>query len=557
MSEHPSRVFRIVSWVLLLTAAILIVRAFDFNLVSLRWPVSICLDASILRFESHSMLNGIWPWRDLLSINLPLTHYIHASGIYLFGPDDLGFRLLDLFWILTLAALAALYLRRRSPIAGWIGGALMIGLPIEATPFGAFQRETLMLPLWLIALWCADHLNERRSVDWRAALCFGVAVALAMWIKPTSILLYVLLLPGFFTSFRKRRSILPAIRVHGWLIVGGLLASTLVLLPLILSGTLLDFFVRWPADVVAYNRLFEPRPIASLTIDLFTLQPGRWSMPLNEGLHTPVDTGHFGLMPLFALGIFLAVVRRRLTLLLFLGAGLGSYLLQQRGFQYHLYPVWFGFNLVAAIVVGELLNGRLLFLRLRKLAPHWNLRHVARLASAIALAGLALLCAGMLSRQSRAIRQYAGMDLYNRKSPSMVADFRTVEAIGALATQLRQRGKAKPVLQTFENSAIALGSVSRYGLGFASRFTTEWLIWSDSERRQAGRRQLMDAMQQNPPDIVAWNAGSVDGPERERLKTFPELQSWLESNYVRKQIVSEINGEEYLLFVHRQHSITE
>ena len=126
MFETPDSRFRrflplVLYAVLIVVLALIALRALDFLRHSLAWPLSICLDASILRFESWSMWNGVWPWRDIVSINLPVTHYIHIAGLSLFGTDDRAFRLLDASYLLGTAVLTALYLLRSSKLAAFSG----------------------------------------------------------------------------------------------------------------------------------------------------------------------------------------------------------------------------------------------------------------------------------------------------------------------------------------------------------------------------------------------------------------------------------------------------
>ena len=75
-------------------------RAFYY---SLRWPVSICPDAALHWVEGLRLLNGTWPYRDVLTLNLPLTYYINVLGLLVFGRDSFSFRILDLSWVVGVA----------------------------------------------------------------------------------------------------------------------------------------------------------------------------------------------------------------------------------------------------------------------------------------------------------------------------------------------------------------------------------------------------------------------------------------------------------------------
>ena len=111
--------------------------------------MSICLDAALHWVEGLRLLNGTWPYRDVLTLNLPLTYYINVLGLLIFGRDSLSFRILDLVWVVGVAALSSAYLYRFTKLGALVAFVLVLRLPVEATPLGAFERETLMLPFWL------------------------------------------------------------------------------------------------------------------------------------------------------------------------------------------------------------------------------------------------------------------------------------------------------------------------------------------------------------------------------------------------------------------------
>ena len=548
--------YRILKVFLCSVSFVLFARAVDFMLVSLRWPLSICLDASLLRFESYSILGGRWPWRDIAVTDLPVTHFIHIAGLWIFGKDDIGFRLFDTAWVFFLGGIAFFYLRRYSKIAAWLGFAVVLTLPAEAAPYGAFQRETLMLPLWTGGLLIAEEMEKAEGKRLLLyGFFFGLLLILACFIKPTSLLLFAMITGKYINIKREGDFIRQAGALTGSVAAGLLLAVLLVMFPLLIAGVIPAFPVSWIEQSLIFQTVYGhttiSRSIPVLIARLITFRPENWFLPLNMGVETPVDTGHLTLFHVFSLTLALFFMRVRAPIFGFLLAGLLSYLLQRRGFAYHLYPVWFGLNLAMAVAVAGLyllLSGgkenSFLVIPSFFVGHRFQDRIRPVLLSIVVLVGFSA-----LYRQHRSLKAYTGTGLYDRRNPGRSVDFLTVEEIGHIAGELRRQGRTSITIQTFEDSSIALGSVMKYDLSFVSAYPVEYAFWEESKWRTEARERLMLALNKNNPDIIAYDAYSELSPERRRLDGFPQLKEFLEKKYRRNSVVHERTGGDYWIYI--------
>jgi len=525
----------------------ILLRGVDSMLLSLRWPLSISLDASILRFESWSWMHGQMPWVDILSLNLPLTHYIHMFGLLVFGSDDLGFRITDVTWIGILAVCTFIALRPYSRVAALTGAILTTTLVCEATPFGAFQREALMIPFWLVILFCSVRLlapetfaPRIRGLLWAVGAC---AFTLACWIKPTSIAAgLMLLLPLLRADARDRLRILT-INLFVFFV-----ASALVLLPVLISGHLFDATRSWWSLNLTYAS-WEAKPILPLLSNIFVLSPTRWMLPLNLPVASVGDTGHLTLFHLVTLIAFLFLRRRKQDqqVLLFLLAGLISFLSQRRGFQYHIYPLWHGFNLVIAILVGDCIS-KLASVPSGAIDQGPNKRSHASILVSILL--LALILTSLVGRQSESQRAYRGTGLLNKKASQKPVEFQIVQRVAEKADEMRKGNQDRTLrYQVIEDASIALGAVIPSNLTYASRFPVDYLFFTDSPYRDQFRDQLMQALREKKPEIIVYSANFPGSAKARRIDTFPELKAFLQNYEI--EVVTEKHGIQYFLYTRR------
>ena len=546
---------RIPGFIVATCGAVLAMRGLHFLYHSLHWPLSICLDAVILRFESWSMLDGVWPWRDIVSINLPVTHYIHILGLWLFGTDDFAFRLMDASYILLIALMTAAYLSRVSLLAAGLGAALVLCLPHEATPYGAFQREVLMLPLWLATLWWTEEVYARfQATDdpstlkshWtdpalpRTYILPGVLAVITIAIKPTSALLFLFFALALLAVAIRAGRLAWLIRGTAVALLALAITIALVFAPLYVSdpGLPRAFLEGWLQQTRAYAAVTETIAPLKLLGTLVTLNPSHWTLALNQPLHGPADTGHLTLLHLCVFGLWFIYALRKgrpWLLVLFALAALLQYLLQMRGFQYHLYPLWYAFALAAAVAISDALNNR------HEGARRW-----------IVIAAGVVLALSLVAQQNASLRTYRGTGLYDPGHPERVPRFKVAERLETMAGRIRAgRGEGYDpglYLQTFEHATIALGAAIPGNLKLASRYPVDYIVWEESPFRAAAREDMLKDLREHRPELVAYAAGHDPG-QKARLETWPELGAWLEASYVRREVIQEFNGDEYWIYV--------
>jgi 4-amino-4-deoxy-L-arabinose transferase-like glycosyltransferase len=74
-----------------------------------------------------------------------------------------------------------------------VGASLCLTLSENATNFGAFQRETMMLPFWILSLISYDKIIEGKSQRLYGFL-LGTYICISALVKPTGFLLLILIL---------------------------------------------------------------------------------------------------------------------------------------------------------------------------------------------------------------------------------------------------------------------------------------------------------------------------------------------------------------------------
>ncbi|MCB1322685.1 MAG: hypothetical protein KDK34_20665 [Leptospiraceae bacterium] len=583
------------------------VRAAYYMWVSLEWPAAISPDASILRFEAYMILRGSWPYRDIVSINLPVTHYLNILGLWLFGPSGFGFRLMDISWQLFCAILLAIYLWRYSIPAAVIAFSLALTFTISGTPYGGFQRELMMVPFWVggIALWqiamrrlqsitgkgnTDSSLNvpvgligQAKSHGW---LLGGSTVlfTLATFIKPASLFVWVLLMAISIaihtipSVHRKYQSPMAALQPYVFWIAGGLIGIGLVLSPLLLSGMIPDFPGGWLDQLEVYG---QHEIQAGSDSALLTLRPAHWFLALNSPVQSATDIGHFTLFTVFVFLLWLFLERnqlRRYALLAFLAGGLLNYYMQGRSFAYHLFLAWYALQIMLAIVLAEMLRGveaprpqwwrrvpglRVLSDQSQSTSPGVRTRRIVRTVLVIVLLAMSYTA---LRRQTLSLRPYENTGLLERKPAQRPYDFKTVHRIQSWAQAIKaeyvknsgsgENSTAIPSvsISVLEDHSVAIAAIVPRALEYIGPFPVEYNLWIDSQKQERDRLRFMRALLEQPPDIIAIAAAGPDDPERlQQLGGFIEFRRLLADQYALRETVTEIDGRAYWLYIHNRH----
>ena len=211
--------------------------------VSLIFPFG--RDQGIHAYVGDAMLSGQVFYRDAYDFKPPLTYFIHALALLLFGHSMLAIRLLDLLWTLATAFLIYLLLARtlRRNWTAALGAALY---PFQYYVLGYwYTAQTdgwLNLPL-AAALLCVvlarenDAVPRRFRQSWLAA---GALIGIAFLFKYTAAALLPVLLALGWLRYRGRPLLardailtqlagfcVPVLLMLGYLLISGALPAFL------------------------------------------------------------------------------------------------------------------------------------------------------------------------------------------------------------------------------------------------------------------------------------------------------------------------------------------
>ena len=145
-----------------------------------RWPL--VHDAPLMHYVVWAMAHGQVPYRDIVEMNMPGTYVIEGAAMRVLGGGAFGWWLWDA--LLGLAAvLSSIWIAgpgRRS--AGVVGGGLTYLFHLSDGAWNLGQRDWTVAVLLLLGFGCLFAALRRRQPAWMAGfLCFA---GLAASIKP-------------------------------------------------------------------------------------------------------------------------------------------------------------------------------------------------------------------------------------------------------------------------------------------------------------------------------------------------------------------------------------
>jgi len=448
---------------------------------SLRWPL--VHDGALMHYIAARLLEGAVPYRDLFDMNFPGAYLAHMLGLGLLGPGDGAFRAFDL--LLLGATLAGLGVALRG--YGVAAAAAAIGLfwlyHVAGGAWRAGQRDlVLCLPLAWTTTAALAHV---RRGDARSLGLAGLGLGVAVWVKPHALLLGPVLAWLAWSGPRGSGRapliralalglVAPAVPILAWLAATGGLGAFLD----IVGGYLVPLYSRvGRVPLLPVLRGWDLGPV------LLT-GAGLW---VAGGLAALWWTG--------------ALDRRAGLLAAGVGYGVLHFVLQGKGWAYHLYPLALFAVAVGAAGLGAALR-----------AP----RPLAAMALLLALAvtGADLRAKGTLNLE-----------------PTWIAESRDrAHAAAAALRPLVGRGDTVQVLDTTAGGVHALFLL---GARQPTRFLYDFPFYHDVETAYVRRlrAELLTGLRATPPVAVllferGWPAGGY-----ERLAAFPELDAWLRAGY--------------------------
>ena len=455
--------------------------------LSLPWPLF--HDAPLMHYIAWRIGEGAVPYRDLFDMNAPGVYLLHLAVLRFLGPSDLAWRAFDLFALAMAVIVVALVARPWGRIAAVGSGLAFACYHLAGGAWQAGQRDFLLCPFLLVgALGVARWIERRRDGEsaGRASLAWsGLGMGAAVAIKPHALAFAALLgAVVIATAWRAGdATALPAL-----VYAAGVAA---VPLALVLWLAAIGGLGPWWRIVTTYLVPLYSRLGRSLPWTVY-----RWQVWIPMGLAAALSVGSAAWHHRFG--------ARHLIALLGVVYGVAHYVVQGKGWEYHLYPLA---TFVAVLMFAEL--EPLLARRVVLGAP---------LAASL-LAALALLAAKGVEASSA---QWAW-------------DKERLARICAYDIAVRRRpGDTVQVLDTTEGGVHALFLA---GARQPTRFLYDFHFFHDTDTPvvQALRAELIRDLDARPPRFIVlfergWPAGGY-----ERLDTFPELRERIATRYALVQ----------------------
>ncbi len=494
-------------------------------------------------------LHGNVPYRDFFAINLPFSHIVHALGILAFGDTDTGLRLLNLSALLIAAFVSSLYLWRHSRLAAIVAFSLTLTLTAEASTFGQLQRETLLLPVWIGALWMIEKIIQAAS--YRLWIVWGALLGVSLLIKPTSFFFGAMLFFYFAIRTHGRNIRISwkesAITLTRTVLMAGCGLLVVFLVPVIL-GYPPDYLLLWKKNLDVFTYGIPLVPPSRLLFRPLTLHPenilNSWNKPYS--IEGELVIGVFTLFHVAVLAAFVMYYRKdteKLSLLFLVAGGYISYLIQRRGYAYHLIPVWHGLNLMLSVLIAD-------FARKHQAREKKPSKGVFLKSSYFKYLAIFLMLL-VLVRFRNSERVYSDTGFGYLLKPTTPPTIPIVAEINATANVLREKKpERRPSIQLLELNTLALGAVLGHDIEYASGFAVADPIVSSHPDASFFRKKLMTALKRRPPDlfVIALFRDSLE----DVLKDAPEIRSFLEEHYYPYKRVNV--QPEYLIFVHNDLS---
>jgi len=474
---------------------------------SLHWPL--IHDAPLFHYVAWLLGQGLVPYRDIFDMNLPGVYLLHWAVLATAGGGDLAWRLFDLAWLAATAALLYVFCRPLGGVVGAAGAALLFVLYHLAGGAWHVGQRDFLLCLFLAAGACGVARAWEGGGSRLALLWGGAALGAGLTIKPyaAGILWLGSAAAGAAAVRRAGRAALPgAAAVLG----AGCAAPVLVFGWLAWRGGLGAFWDTLVGYVIPFYSQLGREPLWAA---LGWHAHGRSLLALLAalalwGLLVPAAPS-FGIRrPLAAVGV---------------GAGALHFVLQGKGWEYHLYPLVF-FLCALAAPAGEAVMA----------AGAPRAREVARAAAIVLFAATAM----VLGAKAVEAMDAQWIDAKARRVAAITRD------LGPLVPD----GGTAQVLDVTEGGIHAL---FRLQLRQPTRFLYDFHFFHDESapRIQGLRAELVRGLEQGRPAAVVVLRDSWLERGYDRLDRFPELRDLLARSYALA-----VQGDDYRIYAKRSDS---
>jgi hypothetical protein len=213
-------------------------------------------------------------------------------------------------------------------------------------------------------------------------------------------------------------------------------------------------------------------------------------------------------------------------------SGLLNYLIQAKGFAYHLFPVWFAVLLMITLLLD-------FFYKASTQKKKWiSLGSV----SFIIIVGITV-----VNQQSRSLRFYRGTELYTDFNQTK-KDTQKIEVLDVLK-KINSEIKIKPAkIQVFEAyHSVTLNSIMDENMHLVSKYPEAYIFYNDSPNMNKYKLDMLRSLNAEKPDIIVLNKQGTFRRSKDLFQTFPELNDFLKEYKLEKK-VREINNVTYFIY---------
>ena len=501
---HELRTRDPLRWLQFLLVPVLVGSVAWFVGKTIHWPLT--GDASLMHYVTFLMDHGRAPYRDIGDMNLPMSYAPSWVVGHLFAARDLPWRLYDLALLAVAGAGMYVIARPYGAFPALWAGCLFALIHGRDGVLQTGQRDYAAAVLLLVGVACLVSAMRNKQ-GWLAG-CFGVCAGAATMIKPTLCLFLLLALVDYFErrvadSTAARRLLLA---IAGWLSV-----VVACVLWVIARGSLREFWYmvsvvapyhaaigHAPTEFLLRNSL---SPLAALVGAWLVVRLSVW-FTVRARVGTTRQAEHRS-------GDASAAERR----MLLLGAvfGYASYLVQQRGYPYHRYPLQAFLLLLLALDFTDGLR--------RSGTARW-LSAAALVWAAVVLAPVSAVKAGRYEGRVQPFRSALEADLLRVSGASSVAAV---------------NGR----VQCLDSISGCIAALDSMRLEQATGLLYDEFLFNPGGARviDEARPRFLAEVQQHPPLMFVVSAPLFPaGPDGyKKLDQWPEFRNWLSAHYALEE----------------------
>ncbi len=322
---------RQVSFFRLVCIGVLFAAAVCYVIFTIHWPWM--WDTQVFHYAVFLLQHGKIAYKDIYDMNMPGCYIMERWAIDIFGGGDLGWRFYEFTLLGSMTVAACVIALPYDWLAGLLAGVLFAIFHGVDGGAMATERDEVITVLIVVG-YAFQFLALRRSrAIWM--LPSGLALGMAVLIKPTAALFAIVLL--LFAYFSLKRRAQPGTAYMLWGIAGfGVMLA--ILLSFLLPQSLGPFLFIERHALPYYSHF----------------APATWGYLLKNSLPVPF-------LFFVSAAILLAIANRRSAnweiWAIRAGVILGalSYFIQRKGYTYHRYTcmafvlLWFGIECAIAI----------------------------------------------------------------------------------------------------------------------------------------------------------------------------------------------------------------